>query len=89
MSKHAIKCKLMYVNHPMDRSKLTWFIHGSGHSSADCKVLNAFGSKYTKDRPSKKRRKDPAFGKSLEKSKLTMMWSSMQLIRSFRKKKKN
>ena len=52
-SKSAGKIRKRYVDHPKDRSKLTFLIHGPGHSSDECKVLGYFGSKYYKIRPDK------------------------------------
>ena len=41
-----VKCdgkhKQGYVDRPRDRSQLTCTIHGLGHSSDECKVLNYF-----------------------------------------------
>ena len=48
-----------YVEHPKDTSKLNCLIHGPGNSSVKSKVLGDFGSKYTKDRPTKHQRKYP------------------------------
>ena len=63
MSKRDGKRKQRYVDHPRDRLKLTYLIHGPGHSSDKCKVLNYCGSKYTECRPSKECRKEPNSGK--------------------------
>ena len=58
MSKSAGKCRKRYVDHPNDRSKLTYIFYGPGHSSDGFKVLGGFGSKYSKIRPTKDYRQD-------------------------------
>ena len=47
MSDSAGKSRNIYLDHPMGESKIC-LIHGPGHSSDECKVLGAFGSKYVK-----------------------------------------
>ena len=63
MSKRAVKRKEIYVDHLRDQSKLTCLIHGPVHSAYECKVLNYFGFKNTKDRPSKECRQESVFNK--------------------------
>ena len=64
MSKTDGKRNQRYVDHPRYQSKLTCLIHGHGHSSDECNVLNGFGSKYTKIRPTKEVRQDIVFKKT-------------------------
>ena len=47
------KNRKWYVNHPKDRSKQTCLIHGSIHSSDECKILEDFGNIYVKISPTK------------------------------------
>ena len=49
-----------YVDHLKDGSRQYCLIHEPGHSSDECKVLGEFGSKYSKIRPTKYHRHDPA-----------------------------
>ena len=49
-----------YVDHSKNRSKLTCLTHGPGHSLDGCKVLEDFGSKYSKSIPTKYRGNEPA-----------------------------
>ena len=53
------KSRKRYVDHPNDISKLTFIIHGPGHSSDGCKVLGGFGTKYYKVRTTKDRMQEP------------------------------
>ena len=55
MSKLSGKCKQRYVDHPRDQSKITFLIRGPGNSSYEFKVLNDFGSEYSKSRTNKER----------------------------------
>ena len=50
MSKYAVKRNQIYVHHTSYLYKLTCLIFFPGNSSDKCKVLNYFGSKYTKGR---------------------------------------
>ena len=86
MSKRAGKRKQGYVDHLRYRLKLTCIIHGPGNSSDECKVLNYFGSKYTKSRDYEENGQDPAFKKKFGNSKKKMLWSNMQLMISYCKK---
>ena len=53
MGMRASKGKQIYIDHPRYRSKLTCLIHGPGHSSDECRVINYFDTKYEKCRPFK------------------------------------
>ena len=53
MSKCDDKRNQRYVYHPMDRSKLNCLINVPGNSPDECRVLNDFGSNYTKGKTSK------------------------------------
>ena len=53
INRSAVKSKQRCVDNQRDGSKLTCLIHGPGHSPDECKVLNDFGSKYTKIIPTK------------------------------------
>ena len=68
-SKRAGKRKQRYVDILRDQSKLTCLFHGPLHSPDECKVLNYFGFKYTKDNPSTEFRQDHAFKKKFGKHK--------------------
>ena len=59
MNESSIKFRKMYVDHPNDRLKLTYIIHGPGNSLYECKVLGDFGSKYYKSRTNKDHRHEP------------------------------
>ena len=69
MSESAGKFIKRYVVHPKDRSKRIFLILGIGHSSGECKVLGDFGSKYSKIRPTKYCRQDPATKKKFSRQK--------------------
>ena len=67
MGKHAGRCKKRYVDCPIEISQLTCLIHGPGHSSDECKVLDNFGTKYAKCRPFKESRVNPTTKKKYKK----------------------
>ena len=46
MSKCTGKCKQRYLDHPIDRSKLTSLIHGTSHNLEKCKSPNNFSTRY-------------------------------------------
>ena len=89
MSDSAGKCRKSYVDHPKDRSKLNFLIHGPGHTSDECYVLGDFGNKYAKCMPTKYRSQEPAINKSLEDRKRIIILSKIKLIRSSCKRRKN
>ena len=53
MDKRAVKCKQRCVDQISYLLQLTCLIHGPGHSSDEYKVLNYFGTKYSKVSPFK------------------------------------
>ena len=53
MSEISGKNKKSYLDNPKDRTKHNCLIHGTGHSSDECKVLGDFGSKNSKIRITK------------------------------------
>ena len=59
MSESAGKNRKRYVDNPKDISIHTCPIHIIGHSSDGCKVLGDFGSKYSKNMPTKDCGHDP------------------------------
>ena len=67
MSESAIKVGEIYVDHLRNRSKPTFFMHGHGNLSNECKVLVYFGFKYDKSRPTKDRRHDTANKKKVNR----------------------
>ena len=69
MSKCDDKRNQRYVYHPMDRSKLNCLINVPGNSPDECRVLNDFGSNYTKGKTSKEQSQDPKFNIFLENRK--------------------
>ena len=67
MSESAGKPRKRYIKHPKDRLKLTFLIHGPGHSSDECKILREFGTNAAKCRPTKyHRQEEPANKKCFE-----------------------
>ena len=58
MVESAGKRRKIYVDYPKGKSK-TCLVHGTGHSSDECKVLGYFFSKYVKSRSTKDRGHDP------------------------------
>ena len=54
----AEKRRKRYVDNPKSTSKI-YMIHGSGHSSDECKALGEFGTKYTAAQPTKYRGRNP------------------------------
>ena len=69
MSESTGKCRNRYVDHLKGGSKLACLIHGPGHSSDECKVLGNLGTKYSKIRPTKDRRHEPATTKTCNRQK--------------------
>ena len=63
MSESTGKHRKRYLDHPKDRYKLTYLIHGPGNSSYECNVLGDFGFKYSKIRPTKDYRQEPVYKK--------------------------
>ena len=63
MNESAGKSRKRHVDHPKDRYILIYLIHGTGHSSDECKVLRDFGSNFSKIRTNKDRGKDPTIKK--------------------------
>ena len=68
-NKSSVKLRKRYVDHLKYRPKLTCLIHGPGHSSYECKFLGDFGYKYSKSRPTKYCRQDPAKMKKCKRQK--------------------
>ena len=60
MSEITGKRKKKYVDHLKDRYKLTCLDHPPGYSSDEYKVLGDFGTEYSKIRPTKDCRQEPA-----------------------------
>ena len=87
--KRSEKRKQRYVDHLRDILKLTCLINEPVHSPDECKVLNDLDSKYTEVRTSKERRKDTVFNIFLENRNMKNIWSNMQLMKQYSKKKKN
>ena len=52
MGGSSVKSRKLYVDCLTGKSKIC-LIHGSGHSSDECKVLRDFGVKYDKRKPTK------------------------------------
>ena len=67
MGKCTGKCKQIYVDRSGKISQTTCIINGPGHSSDEYKMLNDFDNIYTKVRPFKERRKEPATKKEYGK----------------------
>ena len=59
MSERPGKRRRRSVYHPQGRSKPTCIIHGTMHSSDECKVMGDFGSNDDKRSPAKNRGDDP------------------------------
>ena len=58
-----------YVDHSIDKSKLTCLIHGNFHSSEQCKFINDFGTKYAAGSPFKEPSQDLTVEKRTRKIK--------------------
>ena len=63
MGKHSDKRNKRRVDFLRGQYTLTCIFRDPGHSSDECKVLNGFGTKYTKVKPFKERNQDPTFRK--------------------------
>ena len=59
MSESVVKRRKIYVDYPKGKSKPIFIIHGPSHSLDEWKVLEDFGSKYAKSRPTKDHSHDP------------------------------
>ena len=68
MVKRFDKSKKRRVDHLRDRSKLTCIKHGPVNSSYECKLLNCFGTKYSKYRPFKESRQELTTKKTFGKN---------------------
>ena len=69
MSESSGKLRKRYSDHPNDKSKPTYLIHGPWNSSDECKVLGYFGSKYAKSRLTKDWNHDTANRKKFNRQK--------------------
>ena len=65
---HSGNLNQRYVDHSIDKSKLTCLIYGKFHSSEQCKFLNDFGARYDARRTFKERRQDPTSDKMYKKN---------------------
>ena len=65
MSESTGNHRKRYVDNPKYISRQTCLIHGHDHSLDEYKVLGDFGYKYSKIRPTKNRRNEPATKKVL------------------------
>ena len=60
--------KKRYIDHPSDKLQLACMIHGPGHFTKKCKLLNQFGTNYYLNRPFKKGRFEPIADKKYKKN---------------------
>ena len=65
---HSGNLNQRYVDHSIDKSKLTCLIHGNFHSSELCKFLNDFGARYDARSTFKERRQEPTSPKMYKKN---------------------
>ena len=50
MNKSSVKFRKMYVDHPNDRLKLTYIIHGPGNSLYECKIFENNTNRYNNNK---------------------------------------
>ena len=65
---HSGNLNQRYIDHLIDRSKLTYLMHGNFHSSEQCKFLNDFGTRYDARRTLKELRQEPTSAKMQKKN---------------------
>ena len=63
MGKCSGRRKQNYIDCPRDQSKLTCLIHGPGNLSDEWKLLNDFGTEYSKVRTFKDHSQEPTTNK--------------------------
>ena len=66
IGKHCGKRKQGHVDYQRDRSHITCLLNAPVHSSDECKLLDYFGTKYTKGRYFKEHRWETTSDKSLK-----------------------